>query len=74
MGPGDYIDDYCSRCKRSTDHRIVAMVLEEVGKVRCRTCNNDHAYRKNEAPNKQLKKEAARSALAGGDTSSANRA
>ena len=41
MRLGDYIDDHCSRCKRTTDHAVVAMEGEEVQKVRCRTCNND---------------------------------
>jgi len=47
MRLGDDIDDYCSRCKLSTTHAVVAMAGEEVQKVRCRTCNNEHKYRKN---------------------------
>lgn len=38
MRLGDYIDDYCSRCKRSTDHAVVSMEGEAVQRVRCRTC------------------------------------
>lgn len=44
---GDDIDDYCSRCKRTTDHSVVTMSGEEVQKTRCRTCANEHSYRKN---------------------------
>ena len=47
MRLGDDIDDYCSRCKLSTTHAVVSMVGEEVQKVRCRTCNHEHKYRKN---------------------------
>lgn len=59
MRLGDYIDDYCTRCKRSTDHSIAAMVGEEVHKVTCRICHTEHPYRHNENPKKELTKEAA---------------
>jgi ribosomal protein L44E len=45
MRVGDDIDDYCSRCKRNTEHSVLAMVGEEVKKIRCRTCNHEHNYR-----------------------------
>ncbi len=51
---GDDIDDYCSRCKRSTDHSVVTMSGEEVQKTRCRTCGNEHSYRKNKGGKKEL--------------------
>jgi hypothetical protein len=56
---GDYIDDFCTRCKRTTDHSIAAMVGEEVQKVTCRICHSEHPYRHNESPKKELTKEAA---------------
>jgi transposase-like protein len=59
MRLGDYIDDHCSRCKRTTDHAVVAMDGEEVQKVRCRTCNNEHKYRHNKSGKKELTKEEA---------------
>lgn len=49
MRLGDYIDDYCTRCKRSTDHSIAAMVGEEVQKVTCRSCHTEHPYRHNDS-------------------------
>ena len=49
MRLGDYIDDYCTRCKRSTDHSIAAMVGEEVQKVTCRICHTEHPYRHNDS-------------------------
>ena len=54
MRLGDTIDDHCSRCKRSMDHDIVAMVSEEVKRVRCRTCNSEHNYRGNRSGRKEM--------------------
>ena len=51
---GDDIDDYCSRCRRTTDHSIVVMAAEDVEKVRCRTCNFEHKYRKNKGGRKEM--------------------
>ena len=51
---GDTIDDHCSRCKRTTDHSIVAMAGDEVLKVVCRTCNAEHKYRGNKTGKKEL--------------------
>lgn len=64
MHPGDYIDDYCSRCKRSADHAVVSVVGDSVGKVRCRTCNNEHNYRHNETPKRQIHEEPKRALAA----------
>lgn len=47
MRLGDDVDDYCSRCKLSTTHSVVSLVGDDVKKVRCRTCNYEHNYRKN---------------------------
>lgn len=54
MRLGDYIDDHCSRCKRTTDHAVVAMAGEEVIKTRCRTCDNEHKYRHNKSRAKEM--------------------
>ena len=51
---GDDIDDYCSRCQRATDHSVVVMAGDEVQKVRCRTCNFEHKYRKNKGGRKEM--------------------
>jgi hypothetical protein len=47
MRLGDEVDDHCSRCRRATDHSVVSLVDDGPGKVRCRTCNYEHGYRKN---------------------------
>lgn len=54
MRLGDDIDDHCSRCKRTTDHSVVAMAGEEVLKTRCRTCNSEHKYRHNKSRSKEM--------------------
>ena len=59
MRLGDYIDDYCSRCKLTTDHAVVAMAGEEVQQVRCRTCSFEHKYRHNKSGKKELTREEA---------------
>ena len=51
---GDDIDDYCSRCQRTTDHSIVVMSGEDVDKTRCRTCGSVHKYRKNKGGRKEM--------------------
>jgi hypothetical protein len=55
---GDYIDDYCSRCKFSSDHVVVSMVGDEVKKVLCRTCNTEHNYRGNKGSKEMTAKDA----------------
>ncbi len=47
---GDDIDDYCIKCKRVTNHSILAIVDGEPVKVRCRTCYNEGPYRRCVAP------------------------
>jgi hypothetical protein len=56
---GDEVDDFCIKCKRLTNHAIVSMVQAEVAKVRCRSCYNEHDFRKGIAPpsKKDLKKQ-----------------
>jgi hypothetical protein len=54
MRLGDTVEDYCSRCKLSLDHSVVAMSGEEIVQVRCRTCNGEHKFRKNRSGKKQM--------------------
>lgn len=51
---GDDIDDYCSRCQRTTNHSIVVMAADEVEKTRCRTCGYEHKYKKNRGGRKEM--------------------
>jgi hypothetical protein len=43
---GDDIDDYCIKCKRVTNHSILAIVDGEPVKVRCRSCYNEGPFRR----------------------------
>ena len=58
MRLGDYIDDYCTRCKLTTDHAVVSMLGEEVKITRCRTCDSEHKYRHNKGSKEMTNKEA----------------
>jgi hypothetical protein len=42
---GGEIDAFCTRCKMTLAHTILAMVGSKVARVRCNTCNGDHVYR-----------------------------
>ncbi len=67
---GDVIDDYCSKCRRLTNHAIVSIVNDEPAKVRCRSCYHDHDYLHEQIPpsKKDLKKmELFNAVLAGGN-------
>ena len=43
---GDIIDARCTKCKKITNHVIVAMVDIKPVEVKCNTCNGTHRYRK----------------------------
>jgi len=49
MRLGDEVDDFCTKCKRLTNHFVLAMVGDAVVRVRCRTCYNEQEFR-NGAP------------------------
>ena len=50
---GDVIDDYCTRCRRIMNHGIVGMVGDDVAKVRCNTCQSEHAYKHGRLPKRR---------------------
>lgn len=45
---GDEVDDFCIKCKRLTNHFILAMIGRDVARVRCRTCYNEQEFRNGE--------------------------
>jgi hypothetical protein len=47
---GDDIDDFCTKCKRITNHSILSIVDEKPAKVRCRTCYHEQDFRDGIAP------------------------
>ena len=42
---GGEVDAFCTRCRLSLAHTILAMVGTKLARVRCNTCGGDHAYR-----------------------------
>ncbi len=42
---GDNIAAYCTKCKLTLDHTIVAMEGETIIKVQCKTCGGRHKFR-----------------------------
>lgn len=63
MRLGDYIDDYCSHCKRVLDHSVVSVEGEKAKKVRCRTCDYEHTYRGGKGGKKEMTKQEAFNAV-----------
>ena len=42
---GGDVDAFCTRCKMELGHTILAMVGSRPVRVRCNTCQGEHAYR-----------------------------
>lgn len=42
---GGEVDAWCTRCKLTLAHTILAMVGTQIARVRCNTCGGDHAFR-----------------------------
>ncbi|MCC6807873.1 MAG: hypothetical protein IT381_10650 [Deltaproteobacteria bacterium] len=42
---GKDVDDFCTKCKMLLNHVVVAKVGETIKRVKCLTCNTEHAYR-----------------------------
>ncbi len=42
---GDNIAAWCTKCKLSLDHAIVAVDGEAIAKVKCKTCGSAHKFR-----------------------------
>ena len=44
IGPGDDVEAWCTRCRMDLNHRVIAVVGNNVQKVQCLTCGSDHKY------------------------------
>lgn len=44
LGSGDPIEARCTKCRKITNHTIVAMKDELPAKVECNTCHGQHLY------------------------------
>lgn len=42
---GGEVDAFCTKCQLTLAHTILAMVGTKIARVRCNTCNGDHAMR-----------------------------
>lgn len=42
---GGEVDAFCTRCKLTLAHIILAIVGSKIARVRCNTCGGDHAFR-----------------------------
>ncbi len=42
---GDNIEAYCTKCKLSLDHVVVALDGETIVKVKCKTCGSTHKFK-----------------------------
>jgi hypothetical protein len=58
---GKDCDDFCTKCNMLLNHVIVAKVGETIKRVKCLTCNTEHAYR-GEKPKGEAKDPAKRKA------------
>lgn len=43
--PGDDVEAWCTRCRMNLNHRVIAVVGNEIKRVQCLTCGGDHIYR-----------------------------
>lgn len=43
-GPGDDVEAWCTRCKMNLNHRVIAVVGNNIQRVHCLTCGGDHKY------------------------------
>ena len=53
---GDIVDARCTKCRKITNHVIVAMVASKPANVRCNTCDGTHRYRQPAATSKMTKR------------------
>jgi hypothetical protein len=42
---GGEVDGHCTKCKMVLGHTILAMVGERIARVRCNTCQGEHAFK-----------------------------
>ncbi len=52
LTPGDPIEARCTKCRKNTNHIVVAMKDDLPAKVQCNTCSGQHKYRPPTAPKK----------------------
>jgi hypothetical protein len=63
---GGEVDAFCTRCKMTLAHTILAMVGQTIARVQCNTCGGQHAYRS--APGTSKPRSSSSSSSSGGST------
>lgn len=56
LSVSDPIEARCTKCRKNTNHIIVAMAEENPVKVQCNTCERQHKYRPPTTPKKAASK------------------
>ncbi|MGC8602763.1 MAG: hypothetical protein ACP5VS_03640 [Desulfomonilaceae bacterium] len=46
IGPGDDVEAWCGKCLMVLNHRVIAVVGNQIKKVECLTCHAIHAYKR----------------------------
>ncbi len=64
LSAGDPIEARCTKCRKITNHIVVAMKDAVPAKVECNTCNGQHLYRKPKATAQTAAKKAANAKVA----------
>jgi hypothetical protein len=65
---GQNIQSYCGKCRQNMDHTIMAMDVDVISKVRCKSCGSLHKFRKPIDPQKIRKPRAKKGAGEGATT------
>lgn len=45
LAAGDPIETRCTKCRKITNHIVIAMLDDTPAKVKCNTCEGEHKYR-----------------------------
>lgn len=45
LSPGAILDAYCTKCRATMNHTLIALVNGKPVKVKCNTCGGEHNYR-----------------------------
>jgi len=59
LSVGGHVDSRCTKCRKITNHIIVAIKDEAPAKVQCNTCGGEHKYRPPASVKKASEKKAA---------------
>lgn len=64
MGVGSHLDASCGKCKRVTNHVVLAKLGTKPTRVECRVCHSAHAYKNPAAPRSSTRRDTSKPAKA----------